>query len=500
MGEHTATPINGRSERAWIALLVLLTLYPFWQAWYAPPHLNDDAYITLTFAKSILAGKGFVYNQPPETLGTTSPLQTFLLVLVGGALRFVPLPTVAVWLSACWWAGIPWLLAGFRRALGLSLRDAFLLGITISASGSAYYMGMETWCFLFLLTLCACLGAARRHFAAGIASGLLFLCRGEGALIWPILGLYFAWPALRARRLPIDAWLHYGAGIAVFVVPWCIFAYLRFGAIFPNTLAAKIAQGKDGFELFQWGMLRRLNEWGSYFPGAPWLRWGLHALAVAGLITLARRRFPMAIVYVWVTAYFLAYSLLGVAFYPWYQIPVYLVWNLLIGFGIIWIFDACGRRFSPRFAAGAASLMAAAVLVILSVPWIRWTLTFPGDIRGVPYGLTAAWLNEHAKADATVGAFDIGYLGYYTEFRVFDVCGLVTPEVLDFKNLGAAALLRRYRPDYFLLVEDKYGEHALMYDRSFSKNYVHVQSFPITGPYGDCALYARRDLGHPEAE
>ena len=43
----------------------------------------DDAYITFRYARNILAGLGFVYNPGQTVMGTTTPLYTLLMVMLG---------------------------------------------------------------------------------------------------------------------------------------------------------------------------------------------------------------------------------------------------------------------------------------------------------------------------------------------------------------------------------------------------------------------------------
>ena len=55
-------------------------------------HRADDAYVTYLYAKNVLAGNGFVFNQGEHVLGTTAPFHALLLALL--ALIFDDLPTV----------------------------------------------------------------------------------------------------------------------------------------------------------------------------------------------------------------------------------------------------------------------------------------------------------------------------------------------------------------------------------------------------------------------
>jgi hypothetical protein len=75
-------------------LVLLMSFFPLWVAYHHQLALNDDTYITLTYAKSLAAGRGFVFNHPPATFGTTTPLLTFIvaglsLLLPGVEIRLV---------------------------------------------------------------------------------------------------------------------------------------------------------------------------------------------------------------------------------------------------------------------------------------------------------------------------------------------------------------------------------------------------------------------------
>ena len=62
----------------------------------------DDSYITFRYARSILAGQGFVYNPGQAVLGTTTPLYTFIMVILGFLTGGVdaPFPLLAMGFNA----------------------------------------------------------------------------------------------------------------------------------------------------------------------------------------------------------------------------------------------------------------------------------------------------------------------------------------------------------------------------------------------------------------
>lgn len=71
------------NQRIWILLPGIVFLMAIIVRILPGPRIIDDAFITYRYARNILAGNGFVYNPSEHVLGTTTPLYTFLLVLIG---------------------------------------------------------------------------------------------------------------------------------------------------------------------------------------------------------------------------------------------------------------------------------------------------------------------------------------------------------------------------------------------------------------------------------
>jgi len=104
------TTITRRYSTTWLTIIWLLaiSLFPLWIASQHIHSLNDDAYITLSYAKNLAAGKGFVFNHPPATLGTTTPLFTLIIAGLGALLSGVEVEVIAVYFTALCWIGTIW--------------------------------------------------------------------------------------------------------------------------------------------------------------------------------------------------------------------------------------------------------------------------------------------------------------------------------------------------------------------------------------------------------
>lgn len=451
----------------WFALL-LGSVFVIWTSASRHANLNDDALITLTYSKNIAQGNGFVFNHPPATLGTTTPLFAIVVGLLG---RVFPaeITQIAASLSVMAMVGVGWLLLLQRRVLGLRDYEAVVLAFAIfSSTGNFFYVGSEYLPFQFLLLSSFLLYLHHQMFAAGLCVGLLFLTRGEGLLLLPVLGLAHvlrahcdtplwrvtSWPDLLRR-----AWrgvLSLGLGFSLVFACWVAYAWPTFGMILPNTLQAKRIQGADLGQApdFLWQTLRDCVYWAGVDS---WLlSWLRNLLGLVGLAAVLRWRGPLLLYVAWIVPYVVGYSLLRVpGAYTWYQLPVFYVWMLLIGLGIVATMRYLGGQGrGPRWL--RVSLLVLVPLLGLLPPTlksVRITRTWQGDPRSEVYRVVADWLVARTQPSDRVAAKEVGYLGYYSQNKVIDLFGLVSPDVLArFKSYEHEKALAHYQPEYYIAV------------------------------------------------
>jgi hypothetical protein len=74
------------------------------------------------------------------------------------------------------------------------------------------------------------------------------------------------------------------------------------------------------------------------------------------------------------------------------------------------------------------------------------------------------WIDRNLPADAVLAVNDIGAITYFSQRKVLDTVGLISPEVLDHLRRGerletaAFRFLRSRRPDYAVLFPDWYPD------------------------------------------
>jgi hypothetical protein len=525
---------------------VLRRLSPYWPHLIATlalavrllpgPRTIDDAFITFRYARNLLAGAGFVYNPGERVLGTTTPLYTLLVAALSGVSGSPNYPRLA-WIVNALADALTGLVLirlgerlGARRAVGLALG---LLWAVSPMSVTFAVGGMETSVFVLLLALSAELYLAHRTRWAALTSALLLLTRPDGALFTGPLILDLIWRRARERKFP---W----AEAAIFLLtlaPWAIFAALYFGSPIPHTLAAKA----EAYRLPPGaGLVRLIQHYGTPFFehlvfGNLWPMMGFILyliITLVGALAAVRRdprAWPVAL-YPWL--YFAAFAASNVLIFRWYLAPPLPFYFLLILVGIAKIADdirlpTTDRRLptvvtqasrftfhASRFTQHAPRLLPPAYGCLAFLFSLNaWGLR-PDHGPRTPapemawhklellYTDIGTGLAPRVTPQTLVAAGDVGALGYYSDARILDTVGLMSPEAVAYYPLDpdlyvinyavAPQLILDQQPDYVVLLE-VYGRKGLFADSRFLAEYELIQKIP-TDIYGSDGLlvWARR--------
>ncbi len=96
------------------------------------------------------------------------------------------------------------------------------------------------------------------------------------------------------------------------------------------------------------------------------------------------------------------------------------------------------------------------------------------------YITVGKWLDANTPLSATVGAEEVGLLGYYSNRRIIDFAGLIQPEVAEHRvkseNLW---VLQKYNPDYIVAMPAWLA--AVGADPWVQERYESVQKFELYG-------------------
>lgn len=453
----------------------------------------EDAYITYRYARNVAAGNGFVYNPGERVLGTTTPLQTLLLAGLGAVIGLEHIPSIAAVVMPLFGlaaAALFYLALVRLGAPRFGAAAGCLLGLVHPVIVRTSLGGMETPLVLFFMALGLYLAAARRVVAAAAAVGALVLCRVDG-LIWGAV-LIGATLLLKPRR----PW-HQAAAFAAIAVPWVVFAWLYFGSPLPNSMLAKgvIRPGREDLLLQPLHFARMARFWLSGTGvelGRPlFLPWvGLLAL---GAYAAARRRRPeLSVLAVFPVVYVVLMYAGRAPKYEWYLAPMLMCCLLLGGLALG---DIAGWVMRGRVHLAARAVVGAGLAAALVTGAMGAAAELPARVRHArrwqenEEGLrrrVGLWLRDHMPRDTDVAMEAIGRQGYFSERRVIDPAGLVTPEVVEYKaSTGSNAevfrrILRELEPDYLVLRSFEVDENR------------HFNGGPLFATAGDAAWFHAR--------
>jgi hypothetical protein len=443
-------------------------------------HIWEDYFITLRSSRNLVAGQGLVFN-PGERVHTfTSPLGVLgpaLCTWISG----IDNETAALWLfrlaSAAALAAAAARL--WRRANDLALGRIgrlVLFGLVLADPKLTDFAinGMETGFLVFFTVLLwselESPGGPRASALAVAFAGLMWT-RPDGFVLAGALVI----PHLLRRRTdggaPRVGWRTLGRGAllgGLLYAPWFFWAWSYYGSPVPHTVIAKAVLAPP-FDLLDWLLLPlklvgRNSPLDGLFLPAYWRfgGWSLdgvnYAHLLAGLAALAwlipglpaaGRRASLAL-------FAGAFYLNSIQPFPWYLPP----WTALAAIALAFIADwaaaralAAGRRRLRAAVTTVAALTVALQVTLLAC--VAWQVRIQQQvIEDHGRRVIGEWLRDQAAPGDRVFLEPLGYIGYYSRLKTYDVPGLSAPEVVRAIRSGVTAfadLIIRFNPEWLVL-------------------------------------------------
>lgn len=464
-------PTSQSPPREILALLLLAAAYVVLKRAFGIL-ICDDAYITLSHARSWNAGLGPIMSAGNPVCATSTPLHTVVLALQGLVTGFADYPALAYWTNTTWdliglfftWriakGGLglsgPWpLLAMAAHALSVN-------ALAVSASGmeTPMYVALAlagTWYALYSQT-------ASPHLA--VIAVLAPLARPEGALL-PIA-------LILVRRLRMSgfdrtarrvAWAT-AAGLCLFFA----FNLYAYGFPLPHSIVAKRLEIHVGFgEGIQAWILNVFYK-GPSFGGVTAVTLANFLVIGAALAGYARgwkadgTRAPWSLL-AWPFLYFLFFMATrsSYALFTWYFLPV-------LPFLILFLIGGVERLLRDRL---QASLHWALFFGFLA--WVP-AQTFRQRLPQKHVAAEAAREGRYREAARVVDSVaqslpagkapgsqvplvmidEVGAVGYWSHARILDTHGLLSPEALPYLGpaegywLRMAAMQDKFDPEWIL--------------------------------------------------
>jgi hypothetical protein len=330
-------------------------------------------------------------------------------------------------------------------------RDFGTLAALVSGLATLFNpMLISTWGGEWLVAMAAFAGAMvawqrDRLALATLALAVAVIFRNEAALGAGLVSVALWLRHQRGAIVPLAVAVCAGLG-------WMLVLWAVTGHVLPATFGAKLAHGQSGL-------------FGTVLAGAPLLIVGFSGagLLMAPLALLAWHGGLVAALAPgvwkwllgWVAVHLVFYQVLRMPLYHWYLVPLVYTITLMTGPGAGAAADYV-RRLVPATAGRVLALGLALALAGTGI-WAEWKsarawmLNKPHAGEQL-YNDVARWLADNTARDASVAYLEIGRIGYYSDRRIIDQMGLVTPEAIEqVRRRNLTWVINAFKPDYYLV-------------------------------------------------
>jgi hypothetical protein len=472
-------------RQAEIAVFALLaTLVPLGYSLYTQ-HVWEDWFITFRHSQNLCEGHGLVYNVGERVHGFTSPIGVLLPALcywVTGETSYVP----ALWLFrllsiAAFAAGGFIILRGIgaESASRRCIQYCFAILYVLDIKSVAYSTnGMETG-FMLLFFAWAITLIDRSDAAAWLPRGLcwagLMWTRPDGCIYLAALALAQLVFTPGVRRSLLGSFAKSAVLTSVLYGPWVYWAWDYYGSPVPNTVRAKApfylsyAFTEVVDRIYQTFPHKAAQMFGPiYFPdfwdGKPyWITIFTHCLgafcALYWLLPVKDRLGRSASLgFVILSLYYST----GIYVFPWYVPPVTLCGLVVLASGAFTVVQAIIPWLLLSRPVAALGLVVVAVgMGYLCKHTARLMRVQEREVELGNRMAIGLWLKDHVQPGESVFMEPIGYIGYFSEAKIIDWPGLVSPEVVRLRKEqgvpGLAQMIKEIKPDWAVLRPHEVG-------------------------------------------
>jgi len=416
----------------------------------------EDYYITFRVSQNLAHGAGLVFQPGERIHAFTSPLGVLLPALISWAsggqadeltLWIFRLITIGAFGGA---VATVWSIARSRGWSPFSAAVAAGLVMTDAKSVSFSTNGMETAFMLLFLAL------AVRELAAPARAGAGRLGAYWAALMWtrPDGFVFFGSVALGwwlfvsgsdvpgGRRALAARYLKAALLGAILYLPWFLWAWWYYGSPVPHTIVAKGLghHWPSGIGLIFQLVTLPIRAWTSggwdsvltpiyFYPFGGWppfIGWAGRALVLIALWAFALPKMDRLAQGLSLALVIVIYYLQSVDLFPWYFPPAAMLIFLTFAGALESLRCATGWTTLPQVLGAAALLFTGSLLLGSAWELRQQQRIIEGQRRAIGEWLRA---NRRSPTD-TVFLEPLGYIGYYSQLKMFDYPGLSSTEMV----------------------------------------------------------------------
>lgn len=419
----------------------------------------DDAWIHLTFARTLAEHGEWAFRPGIPAAGSTSPLWSALLS-IGFFIGLAPyIWTYLLGLLTLFVLGVLCELTA-RNMISIYTPRIPWVGIFIVFEWHllwAAMSGMETLLHALIVTgvLSALMVNSRRFLSLGLLVGLSVWVRPDGlTLLAPLVLAILLTNVDSSSRMRglTRAFIGFGA---VFLF-YLLFNLLIGDTPMPNTFYAKQAE-YIGWQ--QQSIFKRLGDLSFQLFTGPFLFLVIGS-AVWAVRSVRTRAWGSVLALIWAVGYMLLYILR----LPVYQHGRYVMPALPVLFlaGLLAMVEFSHSKKFGRYQWFVNTLWQAGVGVLCVLFLFLGAYTYSQDVAFIEQEMvvSAKWAAENIPEGRIIAAHDIGALGYFDDHPLIDLAGLISPEVIPFMRdqVRLATHLDSQGADYLIAFSDLYED------------------------------------------
>ncbi|MGC8857856.1 MAG: tetratricopeptide repeat protein [Ignavibacteria bacterium] len=409
----------------------------------------DDPWIHLTFAKNLVNYHSFsYYKNEMVTAGSTSPLYTLILSVLYVVNKNEMIISYFLGIMSFLLASLMFYkLADYEFPKeNIYALLATLIFVTDKWMNFISVSGMETSMFILALLVTTYYYRKNNFIMTGVFLGLILWLRPDGLTFILALLIDYAIRYYLYRRNKSNEnlftrrdFLKLAGAFSGIVVLYLLMNLWLSGTLLPNTYNAKLAYYSPEFKS-RTDFLEL--EVFKYFTKGEYLLIGVGF--IFGVLdigsSLKQKKYHECILYV--------VFIFTIIFVYWYKLPYahrfgrylmpvipFYILTSVIGFKYIAI--VVGRLLHSRRV--AIWLMMGGF--IISILWsfsdyVENKKAYANECKYINdrQVVTAKWLRDNTNENDIIATHDVGAIGFYSDRKIVDIAGLVTPEVI--KNVG----------------------------------------------------------------
>jgi len=486
-----------RVQILFVVLMVSTTLF------YASVtgHIWEDFFITVKYSKNLVDGNGLVHYPGERVQGFTSVINTLLPALF----YWISAKSldVTIWLYRI--ASIAALTTGglffLREVLrqnpnNLLLPVFFSLLFAFEAKTVMFTTNGQEAGFMMLFLLPSIVFAFNGYKDnwkwAGLCWAGLIYTRPDAPVYMLFLVLAAAMFGRSRSKEEFLAIFKAGLICAALYLPWFIGMWLYYGSPVPHTITAKAGLSPDyGNDLINFiqTALSYLPKLGpsilspTYHFFGGWPYWVKVYTFIVWLICFFYWLIPtqdrlgrfVSFLFALLNIYF---SILQarMAVFPWYYPPAAVMSTFILSSAISNIDIRLSRQHIFMYGTSLVFVFLSTTMYFMTVTQIQAQQNIIENDTRMQIGL---WLKEHKKENDTVFLEPLGYIGYFSEAKMLDWPGLVSPEVVAVKGKKKLHhylnIIKNLEPSWLVL--RPYSLRILTQDEWFNRHYKPVKIF-----------------------